>query len=294
MIINDVNNRVYIGYTSKSLIWRLRKHFEETDMNTSPSRKIHRAMKEIGHEHFEIKLLYESDVKGDVLGEKEQYYIEKFNAITEGYNCRKGGGGAHLTEGQCKKVDLYNSEGELVQTFPSRVAAADFIGCAPGIITTAITNADKGKGSQVHGYWVCHHGCKPGYKVPNTKPGCNAARRRNLGRKRPEHSQMMKARMNDIHTNYHTPSGTYTLVEGAKIWGRDMLIAWCNNPEQVITKMMISKSKKLNLSDHGSWIGKTKRAVGFWRPPLSTCLQDCQRLHSGDDQKNDTQVSSLP
>jgi hypothetical protein len=78
----------------------------------------------------------------------------------------------------------------------------------------AITNADKGKGSQVQGYWVCHHGCKPAYKIPNTLPGSQAARKRNLGKKRREHSRFMKDRMKDkqdktIYNFHHKDEGTF-------------------------------------------------------------------------------------
>lgn len=266
LIVNDINNKVYIGYTSKSLSWRLGKHFEETKNNTSPTRKLHKAIKEFGKEHFSIQLLYESNDKNKTLGQKEDEFIIKYDSIKSGYNSRRGGGGVHITEGQCKKVDIYDKDGNFIKTFPSRVAVAEFIGCHPGQVTCAIRNADNGKGSQVHGYWACHHRCVPHYKTSDkTGAATKAARRANLGKKRPEHSTFMKTHMKGKHRNYHTPTGTFTLIEGARVWGRDMLIAWCNNPEQKITKMMVVKSKKLNLNDHQPWIGKTKREVGFWR-----------------------------
>lgn len=271
-IVNNINKKVYIGYTSKSLQWRLNKHFEETDNNTSPTRKLHKAIKELGKDHFSIILLYESNDKNKTLGEKEQQFIEQHNSINEGYNARKGGGGVHITEGQCKKVDVYDKDGNFIRTFPSRVAVAEFVGCHLGQVSCAIRNADVSKGSQLHGYWVCHHGCQPVYKVPNTQPGSEAARKRNLGKKRPEHSKIIKEIMNEKHRNYHTPSGIYSLTEGAIIWGRDMLLSWCNNPDQTITKMMVVKSKKLNLNDHHHWIGQTKRSVGFWRVTSQPCF----------------------
>jgi len=265
-IINDINKKVYIGFTSKSLKWRLTHHFSDVRHQYSPTRKIHKAIMELGEKHFSITLLYESDNKDEVLGKKEQEFIETYDSINNGYNSRKGGGGKHLTNVTRKPVDVYNKDGEFIQTFPSRVAVAEFIGCNPGIISTAIANADNDKGSQVHGYWVCHSGHKPGYKVRDTTGAATkAARRVNIGKKRPEHAVKISKIMNEKHCNYHTPCGTYTLTEGGTIWGRDMLMAWCNHPDQIISKMMVLKSKKLNSKDHNYWIGKTRREVGFYR-----------------------------
>jgi len=264
-IINDLNEKVYIGFTTKSLIWRLAKHINEAKRQYFPNRKIYKAINEIGADHFSIELLYDSNDKDKTLNQKEQYYIELYDSINNGYNSRKGGGGSHLTTTQHKPVDVYNKDHEFINTFPSRAAAAEFIGCDSALISIAVRNADNKKGSQVHGYWVCHVGSVPCYKTSNTTTGRQAAIASNTGKKRPEHSKLMKAKMNQIHCNYHTPSGTYTLSEGGKIWGRDFLIAWCNHPEQQITEMMIRKSKKLNLSDHQHWIGKTKREMGFYR-----------------------------
>lgn len=214
-IVNDLNDKVYIGYTSKSLQWRLNKHFEETKKYPTSKRKIHQAIHEIGPQHFSIEPLFESASKTEALAIYEQQYIEEYDSINTGYNSRKGGGGVHITDGSKKKVDVYDRGGNFIRTFLSRAECAEFIGCSPPVITTAITNADNGRGSQVQGYWVCHHGHTPIYKIPNTLPGSRAAKKKTLGKKRPEHSNFMKKRMKDnqdktIYVFHHNTEGTFT------------------------------------------------------------------------------------
>lgn len=227
LIINDINDKVYVGYTAKSLPWRLGKHFEEVDNNSSPTRKLHRAIKEIGKNHFSIQLLYESNNKNKTLGRKEQEFIDHYDSIKSGYNSRRGGGGIHITEGQCKKVDVYDKNGNFIKTFPSRVAVAEFVECCPSAVTTAISNADKGKGSQVRSVWVCHHGCTPGYKIPNNIPGSEAARKRNQGRKRPDHSTFMKEHpSNEDKHIYKFEHRTGLIFKGTR---RELIAAFPNH-----------------------------------------------------------------
>lgn len=94
-ITNKLNSTVYVEYTSKSLSWRLGKHFEEAASNPSSSRKLFEAINTIGKENFAIYLLYSSKDKKSTLGIKEQKFIDQYNSIIEGYDSRKGGGGIH-------------------------------------------------------------------------------------------------------------------------------------------------------------------------------------------------------
>ena len=43
-------------------------------------------MRELGKEHFSISILDDTATNLEELNEKEKYYIEKYNAIENGYN----------------------------------------------------------------------------------------------------------------------------------------------------------------------------------------------------------------
>lgn len=252
-ITNTKNSKVYVGYTSKSLNWRLEKHFEEADKDSTSSRKLFKAINAVGKENFNIYLLYSDTNKKSTLGEKEQEYIDMYNSIDEGYNSRKGGGGIHITEGQCKKTDVYDKDGKFIKTFNSRVAVADFIGCHPASISTAIANADNGKGSQVKGYWVCHYNCKPHYKVRNTTGvATKAARIVNTGKKRPEHSEFMKKHPSKVDNNIYS----FIHVSGTKFNGtRNSLIE--SFPSHTISSSEMGMVIRGKYKSHRGWKIKT-------------------------------------
>lgn len=80
IITNDVNDKVYIGQTTNTLKERFNQHYN------SPESHVGVAMHEIGKEHFSISVLDDTANNLDELLEKERYYIQKYNAIDNGYN----------------------------------------------------------------------------------------------------------------------------------------------------------------------------------------------------------------
>lgn len=82
IITNDVNDKVYIGQTVQSLNRRLSQHFCKSKTR---NQKISIAIREIGKEHFSIKLL-EDNIEQNKLKEKEEEYIKKYNSVENGYN----------------------------------------------------------------------------------------------------------------------------------------------------------------------------------------------------------------
>lgn len=91
--------------------------------------------------------------------------------------------------------------------------------------------------------------------------GCLAAQKVNIGKKRPKHSKFM---IEFSQKNFYIPEGIFLLQEASDLYGRDLVMSWCRNPDIQISKMMIMKAKKLSLEEHSHWIGKTRRAIGFW------------------------------
>lgn len=89
-IINNINNKVYIGKTSRTIEIRWdehRKNFYKLQDNTA----IHRAMFKYGPEAFNIeKIEYCND---EIIDEREKYWIEYYNSYKNGYNLTLGGDG---------------------------------------------------------------------------------------------------------------------------------------------------------------------------------------------------------
>lgn len=89
-IVNDLNDKVYVGQTIRSLAERFQKHCNLAD-DIRRTMAIKKAILKYGKEHFRIELIEECDVSE--LNEREQYWIEFYDAYTKGYNCTKGGQG---------------------------------------------------------------------------------------------------------------------------------------------------------------------------------------------------------
>ena len=99
-IVNKINNKVYIGITTRSLKERFNQHkYSRYSMDT----KFSRALKKYGVENFEIQLIEDEIISLKELYEKEKYYINKYNSYNNGYNSTLGGDG-------CKTVAVSAEE----------------------------------------------------------------------------------------------------------------------------------------------------------------------------------------
>lgn len=79
-IVNDVNDKIYVGETARTLDVRFNEHcFDKRSTS-----KIHKAIKEIGWQHF--KIIEIEKVSLDKLYEREAYWVQKYNSFYEGYN----------------------------------------------------------------------------------------------------------------------------------------------------------------------------------------------------------------
>ena len=87
-ITNNINGKVYIGQTIRSLQERLNEHIAAKSV-------IGYAIRKYGKDNFRIELLEEVEI--DKIDEREIYWIEFFNSTNkhEGYNISTGGAGVH-------------------------------------------------------------------------------------------------------------------------------------------------------------------------------------------------------
>lgn len=95
-IINDINDKIYVGKTDFSIEKRFKEHCTDAFKEHNEKRPLYSAMRKYGIEHFQIQLIEETD-KSE---EREIYWIEYYNGYTQGYNATKGGDGKHLYDHQ--------------------------------------------------------------------------------------------------------------------------------------------------------------------------------------------------
>lgn len=88
---NQVNGKIYIGITTKTLERRKAIHKRDSKrMDTY----FYRAIRKYGFEKFSWEIIDETAENIDQLHEKEKYYIKKYDTFdnkTKGYNTQSGG-----------------------------------------------------------------------------------------------------------------------------------------------------------------------------------------------------------
>ena len=89
-IVNDINNKSYVGKTEFSLEKRFKEHCRDSQKKSSEKWPLYSAMRKYGLEHFSIHLLEETNNPN----ERERYWIEILGTFKNGYNATKGGDGA--------------------------------------------------------------------------------------------------------------------------------------------------------------------------------------------------------
>lgn len=127
LLTNVVNNKKYVGQTTRTIKQRLEEHFTKINKGYA----ISNAIKLYGKENFKIEELEKINDKSEEslkksLNSKEIYYIQKYNSMVSssdgyGYNIDKGGGQASCNK---KAVDMYDLNGRYIKTFESQVEAS--------------------------------------------------------------------------------------------------------------------------------------------------------------------------
>lgn len=101
-ITNNVNDKVYIGQTSRSIPdrWKAHKHMA---LKTECQFPLYRAIRKHGIEQFNIEVIEECDTER--LNERETFWIAFFDAYKSGYNATLGGSGMkRIDEAKVKEL----------------------------------------------------------------------------------------------------------------------------------------------------------------------------------------------
>lgn len=88
-IVNDINQKVYVGKTEFSIEKRFKEHCQDAFKDRNEKRPLYSAMRKYGIEHFHIELIEETDNPE----EREIYWIENKRSFKNGYNATMGGDG---------------------------------------------------------------------------------------------------------------------------------------------------------------------------------------------------------
>lgn len=144
-IYNDVNDKIYVGMTKKTLRARLNGHRSKLNQPEKEMTPFQREMKLLGKDNFHIKMIAETKDKREAL-KLERYYIEKFKTIENGYNTFRGGEGL-----QSLSDDYADEMIEIFHKTKSIRETAKRLGKAEGTISRQLTylGVDKGKYSRV-------------------------------------------------------------------------------------------------------------------------------------------------
>lgn len=102
--INKINGKVYIGQTTRTLYerWANGKGY-------SSCTKFQNAILKYGWNNFD-HIILECGLNEDELNNKEKYWINKYNSISEGYNIDLGGNSHHFSEEHRQKIRESNAK----------------------------------------------------------------------------------------------------------------------------------------------------------------------------------------
>jgi group I intron endonuclease len=92
-VVNGINGKVYIGYTSNF------KKRQQNHINSKTNCVFHKAIRKYGYNNFKWQILYQSLEKNHTQKVMENYFIKENNSmLPQGYNTCPGGGGGYSSK----------------------------------------------------------------------------------------------------------------------------------------------------------------------------------------------------
>ena len=86
-ITNNISNKIYIGYTSKTVEHRFKQHCADNRKTI-----LHDAIRGYGPDNFSVEAIYQSH-DGEHTKNMEKIFIKEYDSIKNGYNMTEGGYG---------------------------------------------------------------------------------------------------------------------------------------------------------------------------------------------------------
>ena len=106
MIKNQLNNKCYIGQTTKSVAKRWAEHQSAAATGVPYESKLYKAINQHGIDNFSIEIL--EVLPDENLDMQEKYWIKHLNTVDKGYNITWGGQQGRRTINEEKVIDVYN------------------------------------------------------------------------------------------------------------------------------------------------------------------------------------------
>lgn len=108
-ITNRINNKVYIGFTSRDVMIRFKEHIRSSRHN--PTYHLHKSINKYGKKNFVIESIFSSFDQQDSLL-KESYFIDLYQSMNHkiGYNTSLGGEGNTMTSLTKQKLSIMRKE----------------------------------------------------------------------------------------------------------------------------------------------------------------------------------------
>lgn len=103
LIENDLNDKKYVGLTTRSVERRWKEHLRQTNQ------LIDEIIAELGEEHFRIKVI--EDCPDEIIDDREKYWINYYDSFNNGYNMTCGGRAETMvlnTDKMQKTIELWN------------------------------------------------------------------------------------------------------------------------------------------------------------------------------------------
>lgn len=126
IIKNHINNKVYIGQTTKSIQKRFLKHTQDARFKTDASKRpLYQAMQKHGIQHFYVELIEVCDTKD--ADAREEFWIKHYNAYgSGGYNATIGGNSYRPYE--------YDDIAQMLQQGLGKRDIKAKLGCCPQLV----------------------------------------------------------------------------------------------------------------------------------------------------------------
>lgn len=93
-IVNDINDKIYVGLTFRTIQCRFKQHVCDSKRNTDKHRPLYNAMNKYGVEHFSVVEIEQCD--DNEANARESYWIQYYDSYKNGYNATLGGEGRLL------------------------------------------------------------------------------------------------------------------------------------------------------------------------------------------------------
>lgn len=91
-IINNINKKLYIGKTDKTIKSRFEQHYKDSKKIKNQERLLYKAINQYGIENFSIEQIEECPSSKS--NEREKFWIEYYDSFKNGYNATLGGDGS--------------------------------------------------------------------------------------------------------------------------------------------------------------------------------------------------------